>query len=74
VNANTLTSFLESLNSIVEYVVKRLKMSDVDEFHERSWEGTNVYNIKHCIWCGKRGFKDSQEVIEHIKSTHTRAV
>lgn len=30
-----------------------------------------VYNIKHCIWCGKTGFKDSQEVIEHIKIKHT---
>ena len=48
-------------------------MSDVDDFHERSWEKSNVYNIRHCIWCGKKGFKDSQEVIEHIKTTHTRA-
>jgi len=47
-------------------------MSDVDEFHERSWEGTNTYNIKHCIWCGKKGFKSPEEVIEHIKITHTR--
>ncbi len=47
-------------------------MSDVDEFHERSWEGTNVYNIRHCIWCGKGGFKSPEEVIEHIKITHTR--
>ena len=30
-----------------------------------------VYNIKHCIWCGRTGFKDSQEVIEHIKTKHT---
>jgi len=32
-----------------------------------------AYDIKHCIWCGKKGFKDSQEVVEHIKTTHTRA-
>ena len=31
-----------------------------------------VYNIRHCIWCGKGGFKDSDSVIEHIKTTHTR--
>jgi len=29
-----------------------------------------IYNIKHCIYCGKRGFKDSDEVILHIKSKH----
>ena len=37
-------------------------------------EMNEVYNIKHCIWCGKRGFKESQSVVEHIKTTHTRAV
>jgi len=30
----------------------------------------NAYNIKHCIHCGKGGFKDSDEVILHIKSKH----
>ena len=35
---------------------------------------SDAYNIRHCIWCGKKGFKDSQEVISHIKETHTRAV
>jgi len=58
---HTQISSLENSNSIVEYVVMRLKMSD-------------AYNIRHCIWCGKKGFKDSQEVISHIKETHTRAV
>jgi hypothetical protein len=29
-----------------------------------------VYNIKHCIYCGKSGFKDMDEVILHIKSKH----
>ena len=31
-------------------------------------------DIRHCIWCGKKGFKNSDEVILHIKETHTRAV
>ncbi len=30
-----------------------------------------VYNIRHCIWCGQKGFKDTEEVIKHIKSKHT---
>ena len=30
----------------------------------------NQYNIKHCIHCGKKGFKDADEVILHIKSKH----
>ena len=30
-----------------------------------------VYNIRHCIWCGQKGFKDAEEVIKHIKSKHT---
>ena len=29
-----------------------------------------VYNIKHCMYGGKGGFKDSDEVILHIKSKH----
>ena len=29
-----------------------------------------VYNIKHCKYCGKGVFKDSDEVILHIKSKH----
>jgi len=29
-----------------------------------------VYNIRHCIYCGKGGFKDSDEVILHIKYKH----
>ena len=29
-----------------------------------------VYNIKHCMYCGKGGFKDSDEVILHIKAKH----
>ena len=31
---------------------------------------TEAYNIRHCIHCGKRGFKDMEEVILHIKSKH----
>jgi len=34
-------------------------------------EMNDVYNIRHCIWCGKRGIKDAEEVIKHIKSKHT---
>ena len=26
--------------------------------------------LTHCIYCGKGGFKDSDEVILHIKSKH----
>ena len=26
--------------------------------------------ITHCIHCGRSGFKDSEEVILHIKSVH----
>tara|TARA_B100000029_G_C17492661_1_gene929690 strand:+ start:1238 stop:1432 length:195 start_codon:yes stop_codon:yes gene_type:complete len=64
VNVNILISSSRNSSSIAERVV-RSRMKE---------EKSNVYNIKHCIWCGKTGFKDSQEVIEHIKSTHTRAV
>ena len=31
-----------------------------------------VYNIRHCIWCGKDGFKDAEAVILHIKTKHVR--
>lgn len=34
---------------------------------------SKAYEITHCIWCGRTGFKDSDEVINHIKETHTRA-
>ena len=34
---------------------------------------SKAYEITHCIWCGRTGFKDSEEVINHIKETHTRA-
>ena len=45
-------------------------------FQEKNMREENMnegYNIRHCIWCGKKGFKDSQAVIEHIKADHTRA-
>ena len=45
-------------------------------FQEKNMREENmneVYNIRHCIWCGKKGFKDSQAVIEHITADHTRA-
>ena len=29
----------------------------------------DIYNIKHCIHCGK-SFDSTEEVILHIKSTH----
>jgi len=29
-----------------------------------------VYNIKHCIYCGKGGFKDTEDMIIHVKSKH----
>ena len=32
-----------------------------------------LYNIKHCIWCGRKDFKDANAVIKHIKEEHTRA-
>lgn len=31
---------------------------------------SKAYEIKHCIYCGKNDFKDSDEVILHIKSKH----
>ena len=34
---------------------------------------SEAYKITHCIWGGRTGFKDSEEVINHIKETHTRA-
>jgi len=29
-----------------------------------------VYNIRHCIYCGKGGFDDADEVVKHIKLEH----
>ena len=29
-----------------------------------------TYNIKHCIYCGKGGFKDVDEMILHVKTKH----
>jgi len=29
---------------------------------------TPYENLTHCIHCGKKGFKDVEEVIKHIKS------
>jgi hypothetical protein len=34
----------------------------------------DVYNIKHCVWCGKKGFDTTEDVIKHIKEKHTRQV
>jgi len=30
----------------------------------------SAYNITHCIHCGKKGFKNSDEVVKHIKENH----
>ena len=30
----------------------------------------SAYNITHCIYCGKKGFKDVDAVIEHVKEKH----
>tara|TARA_Y100001936_G_scaffold95299_2_gene93716 strand:- start:1392 stop:1538 length:147 start_codon:yes stop_codon:yes gene_type:complete len=32
----------------------------------------DVYNIKHCIHCGQKGFETTEAVIKHIKATHTK--
>ncbi len=42
-------------------------------FQEKNMREESMSEIKHCIWCGKKGFKNSDEVVEHIKTTHTRA-
>ena len=57
-NANILTFSLKSSNSIVGPVGKN-KMND-------------VYNIKHCIHCGQKGFETTEAVIKHIKAVHTK--
>ena len=31
-----------------------------------------AYEITNCIWCGKKGFKNAEEVIDHIKTVHTK--
>ena len=28
---------------------------------------SKAYGITHCIYCGKNGFKDFDEVLEHVK-------
>ncbi len=30
----------------------------------------SAYNITHCIYCGKQGFKNVDEVIKHVKEKH----
>ena len=30
----------------------------------------SAYNITHCIYCGKQGFKDMDAVIKHVKEKH----
>jgi len=30
----------------------------------------SAYNITHCIYCGMKGFKDMEAVIEHVKEKH----
>ncbi len=30
----------------------------------------SAYNITHCIYCGKKGFKDMDAVIKHVKEKH----
>ena len=45
-------------------------------YQKKNMRGENMskaYEITHCIWCGRTGFKDSDEVINNIKETHTRA-
>jgi len=29
-----------------------------------------AYDITHCIYCGKQGFKNVDEVIKHVKEKH----
>jgi len=29
-----------------------------------------AYDITHCIYCGKKGFKDVDAVIKHVKEKH----
>ena len=30
-----------------------------------------VYNIKHCIHCGKKDFDSFEAVLDHVKKEHT---
>ena len=30
-----------------------------------------VYDIKHCIYCGKDGFDNFEAVLDHVKKEHT---
>jgi hypothetical protein len=32
---------------------------------------SKAYDITHCIWCGKKGFKNMDAVLEHVKEKHT---
>ena len=32
---------------------------------------SKAYDITHCIWCGKKGFKNMAAVLEHVKEKHT---
>jgi len=32
---------------------------------------SKAYDITHCIYCGKKGFKDMAAVLEHVKEKHT---
>ena len=58
VSVNILTFSLKSSSFIVGPVGKN-KMND-------------VYNIKHCIHCGQKGFETTEAVIKHIKTMHTK--
>ena len=31
---------------------------------------SKAYDITHCIYCGKKGFKNMDAVIEHVKEQH----
>ena len=32
---------------------------------------TKAYDITHCIYCGKKGFKNMDAVLEHVKEKHS---
>jgi len=36
-----------------------------EEFQEA--HRSKAYNIKHCIYCGKKDFKDFDEVLDHVR-------